>query len=95
MISSASMIKMGKVYENYMIDVQATNQKLIARAEGIVSQITGISLEEARNKMAIYKTVKKTIFAILSGIEDLETVNEYLDKTKGHIRNALKMVKKR
>ncbi|MFA6611903.1 MAG: N-acetylmuramic acid 6-phosphate etherase [Bacilli bacterium] len=94
MISSASMIKMGKVYENYMIDVQATNQKLIARAEGIVSQITGISLEEARNKMAIYKTVKKTIFAILSGVEDLEKINEYLDKTKGHIRNALKMVKK-
>ncbi|HOE07042.1 MAG TPA: N-acetylmuramic acid 6-phosphate etherase [Bacilli bacterium] len=94
MISTASMIKMGKVYENYMIDVQATNQKLIARAEGMVSQITGISLEEAREKMAIYKTAKKTIFAILSGIEDLETVNEYLDKTKGHIRNALRMVKK-
>jgi N-acetylmuramic acid 6-phosphate etherase len=94
MISTASMIKMGKVYENYMIDVQATNQKLIARAEGMVSQITGISLEEARKKMAVYKTAKKTIFAILSGIEDLETVNEYLDKTKGHIRNALRMVKK-
>ena len=94
MISTASMIKMGKVYENYMIDVQATNQKLIARAEGMVSQITGISLEEAREKMAVYKTAKKTIFAILSGIEDLETVNEYLDKTKGHIRNALRMVKK-
>jgi N-acetylmuramic acid 6-phosphate etherase len=94
MISTASMIKMGKVYENYMIDVQATNQKLIARAEGMVSQITGISLEEAREKMEIYKTAKKTIFAILSGIEDLETVNEYLDKTKGHIRNALRMVKK-
>jgi hypothetical protein len=44
--------------------------------------------------MAIYKTVKKTIFSILSGVEDLEKINEYLDKTKGHIRNALKMVKK-
>ena len=61
MISTASMIKMGKVYENYMIDVQATNQKLIARAEGMVSQITGISLEEAREKMAIYKTAKNNI----------------------------------
>lgn len=93
MISSASMIKMGKVYENYMIDVQPTNQKLVARAEGIVSQITGISLEEARNKIAIYKTVKKTLFAILSGVEDPKKVNEYLEKTKGHIRNALKAVK--
>ncbi|HKM29660.1 MAG TPA: N-acetylmuramic acid 6-phosphate etherase [Bacilli bacterium] len=94
MITTTSMIKMGKVYGNYMIDVQPTNQKLIARAENIICEITGVSLEEARGKFAKYKTVKKTLFSILSGVETESEIDEYLYKTKGHIRNALKMVGK-
>ena len=92
MISTASMIKMGKVYENYMIDVQPTNKKLVARAESIVSQITGISIEESRDKIAKFGSVKKALFAVLSNIDDVKKVDEYLNKTKGHIRNALKLV---
>ncbi|MDD3171704.1 MAG: N-acetylmuramic acid 6-phosphate etherase [Bacilli bacterium] len=92
MISTTSMIKMGKVYENYMIDVQPTNKKLVARAESIVSQITGISIEEARDKIAKFGSVKKALFAILSNTDDVKKVDEYLNKTKGHIRNALKLV---
>ena len=40
-----------------------------------------------------YGNVKKAIFATLSGVEDPKEVEEYLDKAKGHIRNALKLVK--
>ena len=48
MLTTASMIKMGKVYENLMIDMQPTNEKLVARAEKMVMEITGLTQEEAK-----------------------------------------------
>ena len=94
LISTTSMIKMGKVYENLMIDVQPTNQKLVSRAQNIIIEVTGISNEEAQKYIDKFGGVKKALFAILSGIDDIEKVNYYLDQTKGHIRNALKLVGK-
>lgn len=94
LISTTSMIKMGKVYENLMIDVQPTNQKLVSRAQNIIMEVTGISNEEAQKYIDKFGGVKKALFAILSGIDDIEKVNYYLDQTKGHIRNALKLVGK-
>lgn len=47
MISTAVMIKQGKVYQNVMIDVLPTNQKLIDRAQRIISAVTDVSTEEA------------------------------------------------
>lgn len=94
LISTTSMIKMGKVYENLMIDVQPTNKKLVSRAQNIIYEITGIGGEEAQEYIDRFGGVKKALFAILSGIEDKELVEKYLDKSKGHIRNALKEVNK-
>lgn len=94
MISTSTMIKLGKVYENYMIDVQPTNQKLVARAEGIVKEAANVSIEVAREKINKFGTVKKALFSILSGIDDVNEVNKYLDKTKGHIRNALELIRR-
>ena len=94
LISTTSMIKMGKVYENLMIDVQPTNQKLVSRAQNIIIEVTGISNEEAQKYIDKFGGVKKALFAILSGIDDIEKVNYYLDQTKGHIRKALKLVGK-
>lgn len=93
MLSTASMIKMGKVYENLMIDVQPTNKKLVSRAHNIIVQATGVSVEEAETYFNKYGSVKKALFAILSGVDDNEEVNNYLNEAKGHIRNALKSVK--
>lgn len=47
MLSTASMIQLGKVYGNLMVDVTITNQKLARRARGIVSQVAGVSDEDA------------------------------------------------
>jgi N-acetylmuramic acid 6-phosphate etherase len=47
MISTASMIRLGKVYGNLMVDVKVTNQKLAQRARGIVCKVTGVSDDEA------------------------------------------------
>ncbi|HPT89367.1 MAG TPA: N-acetylmuramic acid 6-phosphate etherase, partial [Bacilli bacterium] len=68
LISTTSMIKMGKVYENLMIDVQPTNQKLVSRAQNIIIEVTGISNEEAQKYIDKFGGVKKALFAILSGI---------------------------
>jgi N-acetylmuramic acid 6-phosphate etherase len=48
MLTTASMIKIGKVYENLMVDLRATNAKLTDRAERIIMTVTGISREAAK-----------------------------------------------
>ena len=93
MLTTASMIRMGKVYENLMIDMQPTNEKLVARAEKMVMEITGLSNEEAKAYIKKYGNVKRSIFAFLTGIENIDEINEYLDKAKGNIRLALKLAK--
>lgn len=92
-ISTTAMIKMGKVYENLMIDVMPTNEKLFSRAYNIISMATGVGVEEAKELMGKYKTVKKAIFSVMSGVSEVEEVEKYLNQAKGHIRNALKLVK--
>jgi N-acetylmuramic acid 6-phosphate etherase len=93
MLTTASMIRMGKVYENLMIDMQPTNEKLVARAEKMVMEITGVSNEEAKAYIKKYGNVKRSIFAFLTGIENIDEINEYLDQAKGNIRLALKLAK--
>ena len=92
MISTASMIKMGKVYQNLMIDVLPTNEKLVSRAQGILSEATGVTKEQAKELIEKYGNVKKALFACLSGVEDKEEVNKILDSVKGNIRKALAKV---
>ena len=48
MISTASMVGIGKVYQNLMVDVRTTNEKLVNRAENIVMEAVGCNREEAR-----------------------------------------------
>lgn len=89
MISTTAMIKMGKVYENLMVDVNATNEKLKARAIRIVMQATQCNesvaqtaLTQANNK------AKLAILMILTGL-DVEQAQQLLLKQNGHLREAL------
>lgn len=92
MISTTAMIKMGKVYQNLMIDVQPTNEKLVSRAVRILCDATGVSNDIAKDKLEKFKGVKKALFSILSGINDCDEVTNILNKHKGHIRKALEEV---
>lgn len=94
MLSTASMIKMGKVYGNYMIDVMATNEKLVARSHSIVSEITGCTLEVAKEKINKYGTIKKALISYFTGCEDLEKINNVLNSVKGNIRIAIEILNK-
>lgn len=89
MISTGVMIKSGKVYENLMVDVQATNDKLVTRSKNIVIQATGASMEEAESalKESTYNC-KLAILMILSNV-DLQVAKKILNQNDGYIRKAL------
>ena len=90
MITTASMVKMGKVYENLMVDVQMSNEKLVSRATRIVTDITGCDKETALFYLKKYDSVKFAIFAIMSKIEDEKKIASILAENKGNIRESLK-----
>jgi N-acetylmuramic acid 6-phosphate etherase len=73
MISTTSMIRLGKVYGNLMVDVRVTNQKLAQRARGIVCKVTGVSDEEAARLLEqTHNEVKPAIVMALLGVTDDE-----------------------
>lgn len=93
MITTSSMIKIGKVYENLMVDVRMSNEKLISRGQRIIMDVTGVDKEEAKKYLDKFKAVKIAIFAIISGIDEEAKIKELLTKSNGNIRKALKSVK--
>lgn len=89
MLSTISMVGIGKAYKNLMVDVQPSNEKLISRAINIVMQATGVEEAVARKKMEESEgNVKAAILMILLDI-DKETAEQKLVETKGHIRQSL------
>ena len=89
-ISTSAMVKMGKVYENLMIDVKATNEKLVSRSLSIICTILECDVMLAKDLLQKYGSVKKVVFASLTGEENVDVINEYLDKEHGNIRKAIK-----
>ncbi|HBG1360118.1 TPA: N-acetylmuramic acid 6-phosphate etherase [Clostridioides difficile] len=94
MLTTASMVKMGKVYSNLMVDVKTSNEKLVERAKRIIMIATNVKydvaekfLEEADN------SVKLAIFMIKSGL-DKDSAKSILDRQEGYISEALKSIEK-
>ena len=90
MLTTGAMIKIGKTYENFMIDLQAVNEKLKDRAIRIVAQIANVSHSEAL--AALLKTnweIKTAIVSLEMGY-DTETAREELKKHRGVLRKLLK-----
>lgn len=90
MLTTASMILMGKCYQNLMVDVQASNEKLKARAIRIVMQATDCdkALSEETLKLAD-QNAKLAIMMILSGL-DRAQAEALLEKHQGKLQLALK-----
>ena len=90
MLTTASMILMGKCYQNLMVDVQASNEKLKARAIRIVMQATDCdkALAEETLKQAD-QNAKLAIMMILSGL-DRAQAEALLEKHHGKLQLALK-----
>lgn len=93
MLTTGSMIKIGKVYGNLMVDVKAANAKLVERQKRIVMEATGVSKAEATDVLAQCDShCKLAIFTILSGL-DVESAKHTLQAHKGFIRKALQSVR--
>ena len=89
MISTASMVRAGKAYQNLMVDVMQTNEKLHVRAENIVIDATGVERAEARRAIdAAGGSVKCAITMLLAGC-DADEARRRLDEAKGHVRAAI------
>lgn len=91
MLTTASMIKIGKTYGNVMVDLQLTNAKLKERAKKIIMSITGISYDDAERYLSDSGGhVKTAIVMILAGVNK-EKAQKMLDKSNGFVRKALKI----
>ncbi|WP_328582481.1 N-acetylmuramic acid 6-phosphate etherase [Streptomyces sp. NBC_00370] len=90
MISTITMIRLGKTYGNLMVDVRASNEKLRARSRRIVSLATGASDAEIEAALAATDgEVKNAILVILGGVEG-STAAALLSASHGHLRVALR-----
>lgn len=90
MLTTGAMIRSGKVFGNLMVDVEATNAKLIQRQTNIVVEATGATTEQAEQALnACERHCKTAILMILADI-NAEQAKQRLEQHNGFIRAALK-----
>ncbi|MBD3586745.1 N-acetylmuramic acid 6-phosphate etherase [Salinimonas sp. HHU 13199] len=89
MLSTASMIRLGKTYQNLMVDVNASNEKLRARAIRIVMQATGCEAPTAKQALSdAGQNTKVAILIILCDV-DAATARRMLENSDGFLRRAV------
>ena len=89
MLTTTAMIKLGKVYENMMVDLQPKSQKLIERSKKIIMLATDKNYEEASFFLKkSHGHIKSAILMALTGL-DLESAEDCIEKNKGFIKKAL------
>ncbi|WP_405779518.1 N-acetylmuramic acid 6-phosphate etherase [Streptomyces sp. NBC_00859] len=89
MLSTITMIRLGKTYGNLMVDVRASNEKLRARSRRIVALATGADDAEIEAALTAAEGEVKTAILIILGAVDASTATHLLDETGGHLRAAL------
>ena len=91
MLSTATMIRLGKTYQNIMVDLQQTNQKLVERSKNIIMRICNVDYEKATDLLKKSKgKVKNAIVMQLLNV-DYEKSVELLHKSDGKIRKTIKI----
>lgn len=88
MLTTGAMIKSGKVYGNLMVDVEATNLKLIERQKRIVMQATQCSREKAEKALRESGNHCKTAIVMILTGSDVIQAQKLLDENKGFVRNC-------
>ncbi|WP_085830993.1 N-acetylmuramic acid 6-phosphate etherase [Collinsella vaginalis] len=91
MISTATMVGLGKVYGNLMVDVQQTNEKLVTRAQNIVMEATGASRDEAVRALAEAAGSVKVAVVMVLGQMGADAARTALASADGQVRRALDM----
>ena len=89
MISTATMIQLGKVYGNLMVDLMAVNEKLLDRGTRIIQQLTGLAYDEAEKALlAADKSVKNAVIMVKKECS-LQQAESLLAAENGFLRNIL------
>ncbi|NWF89136.1 MAG: N-acetylmuramic acid 6-phosphate etherase [Ignavibacteriaceae bacterium] len=91
MLTTTAMIRMGKVYENMMIDLQMTNKKLVERSKRIVMTITGVSYEDAAKYLQQADGHVKTALVMIKAKVGAEEAKQRLLKADGFVRKAIEL----
>ncbi len=86
-LSSLVMVRLGRVYEGLMVDVQATNTKLVQRSETILAQLTGHSRDRVREALGEAQGSVKLALLLLEG-SGPDDARSALDQTGGDLRAA-------
>jgi len=90
MLTTTAMVRLGKIYENMMVDLQMNSQKLEERAKRVVMTVTGLEYEEAMKYLEqAGGHVKTALVMILAGV-DAGEARARLEKANGFVREALK-----
>jgi N-acetylmuramic acid 6-phosphate etherase len=89
MISTGAMVGIGKVYQNLMVDVQQTNEKLVSRARNIVCEATGCSLQDADKTLRLADEDVKCAVVMLLAQVNADEARSRLQAARGHVREAI------
>lgn len=88
-LSTAVMVRLGKTYGSYMVDVRTSNEKLRRRAQRMLGQITGADADTCAKALAATgDQVKPAVVMLLGGCDAAEAARR-LDAAQGHVRAAL------
>ena len=90
MISTCTMIKLGKVYQNLMVDVRPSNEKLVERSLGILQECTGCDREKAAELLRASDYHVKTAILMALAALNAEQAREKLTQADGRLATALK-----
>ena len=90
MLSTAAMIKLGKVYENMMVDLQVTNKKLEERSKRIIMTITGADYERAKQVLVQAAGHAKTAVVMIQEKVSANEARRRLELSNGFVRRAIK-----
>jgi N-acetylmuramic acid 6-phosphate etherase len=94
LLSSLLMIRLGRVYDGMMVDVQATNKKLAQRSEAMLTHLTGRKEKDVREALARADGNIKLAVLLLKGC-GLQEANALLRRSKGNLRTAIARLGKR
>ena len=88
MLSTGAMIRLGKVYHNYMVDLQINNKKLHNRAVNMITEISGTDEKTAQKTLEIAGNVKTACVMLMKNC-DKATAEELLAKNEGILRKVI------
>ncbi len=93
MLTTAAMVRLGKVFENMMVDLQLTNKKLVARSRRIVMIATGVPYEVADSALAQAGGHVKTAIVMLLAHVDAAGARDLLARGEGFVSRALQLLR--